>query len=475
MLNKVFQIEDHHGLVCTEGASIQAAFPNYYQEHLGTQTDTEWVNQAVVSRGTCCSEEDYAILAKPVTADQLKQSIFSIPKDKAPGPDGYNSQFYGDAWDVVGDEICAAIMNFFSTGQLLAQVNTIVVTLIPKVDRLTSVKHFRPISCCNVLYKAILKIICTRLALILPDLINWSQGAFVKGRSILENILICQDLVRGDVRSIMLILRAISTFSAASGLKVNDDKSEVVFNGVSNWLRTDITHISGFQEGSLPFKYLGVPVQPGRLTQHDCNILIEKIVHKIRGIGARKMSYAGSDEVYHRTPLVAWDKVCCPKQEGGLGIYAAEVWNIAIIGKLVNWIYTKADRLWVMWIDHVYLKVSDWTDYQPSLDFNWNWRNVCKVRDVLAGGFQDNQWAGWGVETHAHIFSECVFSSHILIAVEQWLQLKLTATSELFKAIAENLQNGAVNLLVKSILKQLVQLTVSSKDRLWLKLYSSCS
>ncbi|XP_074293086.1 uncharacterized protein LOC141619998 [Silene latifolia] len=643
MLNKVFQIEDHHGVVCTEGASIQAAFLEYYQELLGTQTEVACVNQTIVRRGNCCTEDHLAILAKPITADEVKHSILSIPKDKAPGPDGYNSQFYRDAWDVVGDEICSAIMNFFSIGQLLVQVNSTIVTLIPKVDRPTSVKHFRPISCCNVLYKAISKILCARLALILPDLINRSQGAFVKGRSILENILICQDLVRvmdyavgqwyfrfhplckslrlthllfaddllmfcrGDVRSIMLILRALSTFSDASGLKVNADKSEVVFNGVPEWLKADITHISGFQEGSLPFKYLGVPVQPGRLSRSDCYILIEKIVQKIRGIGARKMSYAGrlvlinsvlntlhnnwssiflipkgviqrieaicrnflwsSDEVYHMTPLVAWEKVCCSKQEGGLGIYAAGVWNIAVIGKLVNWIYTKADRLWVLWVDHVYLKGSDWNDYQPSLDSNWNWRNICKVKDVLAGGFQDNQWVaasrgysvssgyqwirgphppvqwskavcdrwnipkqtfvGWliyrealniraklhhpglcdselcvlcerGVETHAHLFSECAFSSQILIAVEHWLQLKFSAPCQNYSKLQLTICNmvklacwyhiwhernrcrvefnlrrhvlivNAITEQMKSRLKKLVQLPVASSDRLWL-------
>ncbi|XP_074266650.1 uncharacterized protein LOC141589929 [Silene latifolia] len=525
MLNKVFQIEDHRGMVCTKEGSIQTTFLNYYQELLGTRTDIDCVNQAVVRRGICYSDEHWVILARPVTIAEVKQSIFSIPKNKSPGPNGYNSQFYRDAWDVIGDEICAAIMNFFDTGQLLAQVNTTVVTLIPKVERPTSVKHFRPISCCNLLYKAISKILCSRLPLILPELISRSQGAIVKGRSIQENILICQDLVRGMVMTCVtttsyslnlngshgaLVFQvtsslALSTFSVASGIKVNADKSKVVFNGIPDWLRSDITHISGFQEGTLPFKYMGVPVQPGRLTRHDCNILIEKIVIKIRGIGAKKLSYAGrlvlinsvlntlhnywssifvipkgvvkrieaicrnflwsSDEVYHRTPLVAWDKVCCTKKEGRLGIHEAGVWNIATIGKLVNWIYTKADRLWALWIDHIYLKGRGWNAYQPSLDSNWNWRNVCRVKDALAGGFQDNQWVvatrGYsliqrealnprakllhlglctsdqcvlcerGVETRAHIFSECDYNSQIIVVVEQRLKLKLAGAGQI--------------------------------------------
>ncbi|XP_074271357.1 uncharacterized protein LOC141595290 [Silene latifolia] len=83
-----------------------------------------------------------------------------------------------------------------SSGKLLSQINSTVITLIPKMERPTNVTHFRPISCCNVIYKTISKLLCNRLALVLPDIISRNQGAFVKGRSILENILICQDLVR---------------------------------------------------------------------------------------------------------------------------------------------------------------------------------------------------------------------------------------------------------------------------------------
>ncbi|XP_074289322.1 uncharacterized protein LOC141614477 [Silene latifolia] len=224
----------------------------------------------------------------------------------------------------------------------------------------------------------------------------------------------------------------MATFSAASGLKVNAAKSEVVFNGVTTSLKDDIIQVSGFQEGNLPFKYLGVPIQPGRLLRKDCRVLTDKIVRKIRGIGARKLSYAGrlvlinsvlntfynywasvflipkfvihqieaicqnflweNGTDYNRFPLVAWSDICYTKKEGGLGIKNAGVWNVASVGKLVHWLYTKADRLWVLWIDHVYLKGAEWSSYQPPPDSNWNWWNICKARKLLSGGYQGNHW-----------------------------------------------------------------------------------
>ncbi|XP_074265787.1 uncharacterized protein LOC141588232 [Silene latifolia] len=374
---------------------------------VGFQTSTVPVNVQVVRRGKCCTESHWEALNRPVTAYEVKKALFSTPKDKSPGPDGYNSQFFRDSWDLTGGDVTAAILNFFETRKLLNQMNATLITLIPKVDRPVSVKHFRPITCCNVIYKTISKILCSRVAGILPDIINNNQGAFVQGRSILENILICQDLVRlynrrnvsprcmfmldmqkaydtiewgfldqmlsalnfpektrqlimtcvtstsfslnlngalfgyfkgkrglrqgdpispllfticmeyltrvldyatyiwtfrfhplckvlrlnhllfaddlllfckGDTQSIMILLRAFSTFSATSCLKVNAAKSEVVFRGVSESMRAAILQISCFKEAYLPFKYLGIPIQAGRLTKLDCNTLVERVV-----------------------------------------------------------------------------------------------------------------------------------------------------------------------------------------------------
>jgi hypothetical protein len=54
---------------------------------------------------------------------------------------------------------------------------------------------YRPISCCNVVYKCITRVLANRLRLGLNDVVSSNQGVFIPGRSIAENILLAQEIV----------------------------------------------------------------------------------------------------------------------------------------------------------------------------------------------------------------------------------------------------------------------------------------
>ncbi|KAL2226578.1 UNVERIFIED_CONTAM: putative ribonuclease H protein [Sesamum indicum] len=124
--------------------------------------------------------------------------LWRIPwPDKAPGPDGYSSGFFKASWPIVGGEVTRAVLDFFTTGRLLKQINTTILALIPKVHSPMSVGDFRPTSCCNVLYKIIAKLIVKRLSVVLDKVISPCQAAFVPGRSIGDNIMLAQELFSG--------------------------------------------------------------------------------------------------------------------------------------------------------------------------------------------------------------------------------------------------------------------------------------
>ncbi|KAL0328139.1 UNVERIFIED_CONTAM: Retrovirus-related Pol polyprotein from type-2 retrotransposable element R2DM [Sesamum calycinum] len=121
-----------------------------------------------------------------MSVEEIKLTFFDIAEDKSPGPNGYTTTFYKAAWPVVGGEITRAIIDFFTNGRLLKQVNATLLVLIPKVQSPSFVLDFRPISYYNMLYMAITKILVQRLRDILDDLISTSQNTFVLGRKIVE-------------------------------------------------------------------------------------------------------------------------------------------------------------------------------------------------------------------------------------------------------------------------------------------------
>lgn len=74
------------------------------------------------------------------------------------------------------------------------------ITLLPKNLNATSVKDFRPIAYCTVLYKIISKILANRMKKVLDTVVGDSQFSFIPGRLIFDNILLSHELIKGYTR-----------------------------------------------------------------------------------------------------------------------------------------------------------------------------------------------------------------------------------------------------------------------------------
>ncbi|VVA38357.1 PREDICTED: reverse mRNAase [Prunus dulcis] len=142
----------------------------------------------------CIDDADVAGLVKPVDLQEVKDNLFGIGGNKAPGVDGYLACFYQNQWSLCARDIFDLVSTAFSTCIIHEKFNTTLITLVPKVPNPSSMVQFRPISLCCTLYKVISKILVARLRVILPNLISPNQVSFVLGRQIVDNIIIAQEL-----------------------------------------------------------------------------------------------------------------------------------------------------------------------------------------------------------------------------------------------------------------------------------------
>nr|GEV60405.1 RNA-directed DNA polymerase, eukaryota, reverse transcriptase zinc-binding domain protein [Tanacetum cinerariifolium] len=143
-------------------------------------------------------EVDKAIeMIKPVSNEEIKGALFSIGDNKSSGPDGYSLRFFKAAWSVVGHDVCDVVKEFFVSGRILGELNSTLISLVPKVGSPAKITDYRPISFCNVVYKTKSKVITNRIKLVLGDLVDLNQSAFILERLISYNILIAQEFMKG--------------------------------------------------------------------------------------------------------------------------------------------------------------------------------------------------------------------------------------------------------------------------------------
>ncbi|XP_019264059.1 PREDICTED: uncharacterized protein LOC109241742 [Nicotiana attenuata] len=193
----IIQLTNKTGDMKTEQEEIAGIFVEYYQELLGTKGRfRDYAIQSFLKNGKILSITQQLQLVRSYTGPEVKKAMFSINDTKSPGPNGYRSGFYKAAWSVIGEDVTKAVLEFLENGELLSQINSTSIALIPKVKNPLQSSQFRPIACCNVIYKCISKIICTRLRKAIPMIVADNQAAFIEGRSLIHNMLICHDLLR---------------------------------------------------------------------------------------------------------------------------------------------------------------------------------------------------------------------------------------------------------------------------------------
>ncbi|WMV07828.1 hypothetical protein MTR67_001213 [Solanum verrucosum] len=183
------------GHMLYEPQDIQTEFVQFYKGLMGSSVTTlPAIDVQVMKRGPTLSRQQRIDLCANITKEEVTAGLQSIGNDKALGIDGFNAYFFKYTWKTIKEDIIDAVQSFFKTGKIYKPVNCTLVTLIPKVQNPKTVKEYRPIACCTVLYKVISKVLSKRLHDVIQSVICDSQARLIPWRKISDNILLAHEL-----------------------------------------------------------------------------------------------------------------------------------------------------------------------------------------------------------------------------------------------------------------------------------------
>jgi hypothetical protein len=158
----------------------------------------KWQTLRVDDWGACPKRKtkvDCGSLTRPFLEAEVKDAVWDCISFKSPSPDGVNFGFFKDFWAELKGDVMRFMSEFHRNSKLTKGINSTFIALIPKIESPQRLNDFSPISLVWSLYKILAKVLANRLRLVIGSVISKSQMAFVKGRQILDGILIANEVV----------------------------------------------------------------------------------------------------------------------------------------------------------------------------------------------------------------------------------------------------------------------------------------
>lgn len=228
---------------------------------------------------------------------------------------------------------------------------------------------------------------------------------------------------RGEKKSVEAMMQPMHTFSEATGLVMNPSKCNVYMGAVDDNTKKQILEMTGFKQGTLPFRYLGVPLSCKRLSVSYYLPLVEKILNRIHHWSAKVLSQAGRIQLVQtvsfaianywlqcfpipkailhklntacrsfvwsnstspsRKSPIAWQTVCKPKNKGGMNVIDLECWNSITLMKHLWDLSLKTDSLWVKWMHMYFIKGQMLSNMEVHNSSSWIFKRIMKVRQDI--------------------------------------------------------------------------------------------
>eukprot|EP00253_Pinus_taeda_P027103 PITA_27103 len=176
---------------------IEKEFKDYFQEALKEQTGSRSsaIRSVTQHIPKIITEDQNQNLLKQVSMQEVEEAMAQLKDGKAPGRDGFTSNFFHEFWDLISTEVLDLVEESRSMHWLLPSLNSTFIALVPKGEEANTPNKFQPIALCNVIYKLISKVVANRLKPLLPLLILPEQTGYVEGRQIMDGIILSNEVI----------------------------------------------------------------------------------------------------------------------------------------------------------------------------------------------------------------------------------------------------------------------------------------
>ncbi|WVZ53529.1 hypothetical protein U9M48_004457, partial [Paspalum notatum var. saurae] len=180
-----------NGIIKDE-VELREHITSYYRSLFGPPVDNTFTMiESRVEDIPQVYELENNILIAQFSEEEVKEAIFSMEHNKAPGLDGFPAEFYQVFWEIIKADLMAMFYDFYKGDLRLFSLNFGVITLLPKCQEAVKIQQFRPICLLNVSFKIFTK----RINMVAQKVIQPSQTAFLPERYILEGVTILHETI----------------------------------------------------------------------------------------------------------------------------------------------------------------------------------------------------------------------------------------------------------------------------------------